>query len=200
MGIQPGSFLQTVFDIRDRKWMSDCVQSLHKSEQWEVYRILHAGGLNHTRNKYGLFFDVTNAPNDVLQIVKTFLDFIHESKQYLESTETAPTQLLSSLGDILPDISRPVIPCAIQQSLGSPPLGGEDERQKRDAGVVRQSDSVKLFIQSMIKLKEDSPGVKKREASRFQAYRKKYSRQVNQKGTQSTAGEFLSEEAFTDDE
>lgn len=202
--------------------MSDCVAGLHKAEQWEVYRILHAGGLNHTRNKYGLFFDVTSAPDDVLSRVQSFLDFVHDSRAYLNKAE-----------DVLHGEAAQKGRADYTERVGAPepetPLGGaltsgaelassasdcsdarESDRQKASGGCTvapevssltrEQAKSVQLFVQSMVKLRDENPSAKRRETSRFQAYRKKYSRPISQKTTPALACSQLRPEAFSDDE
>jgi hypothetical protein len=52
----------------------------------------------------------------------------------------------------------------------------------------------------MVKLRDENPSAKRRETSRFQAYRKKYSRSANQKTGTAQASLQLKQEPFTDDE
>jgi hypothetical protein len=218
-----------LFDIRARKRMSDCVAGLHKAEQWEVYRILHAGGLNHTRNKYGLFFDVTNAPDDVLSRVQSFLDFVHDSRAYLNRAEDvlhgegAPTKadgnypdrgdapvLVPPRGDPTSTSAQaPEADFASRAPTATLDDGSSDRAKKAAAGADapevssltrEQAKQVQLFVQSMVKLRDENPSAKRRETSRFQAYRKKYSRPITQKTSPALACSQLRPEAFTDDE
>ncbi len=200
--------------------MTDCVEGLHKAEQWEVYRILHAGGLNHTRNKYGLFFDVTNAPDEVLSRVQAFLDFVEDSRAYLNKAEDVCAGCLLGCGPVdgtraksqsaPPGAVAGAGPAEIAPSPHATEDGSESERLKRVAGAPHapdqhaltreQSKSVQLFVQSMVKLRDENPATKRRETSRFQAYRKKYSRPINQKPAPAAVCSQLQTEAFTDDE
>jgi len=168
------------YDVRARKRMSDCVHSLHKSEQWEVYRILDAGGLKHTRNAYGLFFDVTNAPDDILARVQNFIEFVQESRKYLDLAGGSVEPPALAPPRLSPQAHDP------QGQAGSPSEEREPDASAACASALSsesQSESVQMFVRSMIRLRDENPALKRRETSRFQAYRKKYSRQVNQKAS-----------------
>jgi hypothetical protein len=101
-------------------------------------------------------------------------------------------------------------PAEIAPSPHATEDGSESERLKRVAGAPHapdqhaltreQSKSVQLFVQSMVKLRDENPATKRRETSRFQAYRKKYSRPINQKPAPAAVCSQLQTEAFTDDE
>ena len=172
------------YDVRARKRMSDCVHSLHKSEQWEVYRILDAGGLKHTRNAYGLFFDVTNAPDEILSRVQNFIEFVQESRKYLDVAGSSEPPALAPQR-VSPRAPEP------QACAGGAPRPSPSEAEAPDVSAdcasalasESQSESVQMFVRSMIRLRDENPALKRRETSRFQAYRKKYSRQVNQKSS-----------------
>jgi hypothetical protein len=218
--------------------MSDCVQSLHKSEQWEVYRILHAAGLKHTGNKYGVFFDVTNAADEVLSRVQSFIEFTEESRKYLTSAETVIDSFAAGHGPgaIYGESYGAAGSC---RGPGGAAIGGEAicgdaesfdgagdgpgiadgcadgecadgadgadgecaEGAEADGGIdadpnaASHSDAVQSFIQSMIRLRDENPALKRRETSRFQAYRKKYSRHITQK-TCAPCAQPLQEEDF----
>ena len=201
------------YDTRARKRISDCVQTLHKSEQWEVYRILHAAGLKHTGNKYGVFFDVTNAADEVMTRIQSFIDFTEESRKYLTSAETVIDSFAAGSVQGGPALNGgPALQGGPALHGGAAGDGGSVDDEECDAGCAEgaevdgldafeeadpaaHSDAVQSFIQSMVRLRDENPALKRRETSRFQAYRKKYSRHITQKACAPCAQQ-LQEEDF----
>ena len=66
---------------KERKQIFDNITILVKPEQEEVFRIIRKNKVVYTENSNGIFFDLTNITDDVLEQIKEYIDFCLKTRQ-----------------------------------------------------------------------------------------------------------------------
>jgi hypothetical protein len=60
------------------------IQELGETEHKEIFNILSAGGIDHTRNSNGVFLNLTTVPDELVRTVHQFVTFCHSNKASLD--------------------------------------------------------------------------------------------------------------------
>lgn len=69
---------------RYRKTLMRRVQQLGTTEHEEILRIIDSHGVHRTRNRNGVFVNLTTTPTEVLGRIKAFVDFCFDNKDQLD--------------------------------------------------------------------------------------------------------------------
>lgn len=139
-------------EIGRRKQLADRVARSGKTQHEQIMLILHSSGIRYTRNKNGVFCDITKAPEAVLDLIEKSLEFSADNAKVLEEERRSATAAT---------IAKPV-----------------ETKERRPPPAFRQ-DRVKAFTNSMIRTKNETTSQKRKEACKYQQLRKKYSREVS---------------------
>ena len=71
------------------KHLSQDISNLSINEMKEVFKILDKNAVKYTENSNGIYFILTQVPNDVLLSIKKFLAFCQTNKETLDSIDNA---------------------------------------------------------------------------------------------------------------
>lgn len=72
------------FTLRERRLLVQQVQELGPTEHEEIYNLLNGAGLDHMRNRNGVFFNLTNVPDELMHRLQTFVTFCITNKTRLD--------------------------------------------------------------------------------------------------------------------
>lgn len=72
------------YTARQRKQLIQRTQELGPTEHEEIFKILSTSGIGHTRNKNGVFINLSSVPDEVLCLVHKFVDFCIGNKHDLD--------------------------------------------------------------------------------------------------------------------
>lgn len=139
-------------DIGRRKHLADRVALLGKTQHEQILRILHSSGIRYTRNKNGVFCDITRAPVSVLELIEKSIEYSAGNSQLLEEERRNATAATAV---------KPFEP-----------------KERRPPPVYRP-ERVKAFATSMARTKTETSAQKRKESCKYQQLRKKYSREVS---------------------
>ena len=72
------------YTVRDRQILTQRIGELGSTEHMEIYGIITQHGIEHTRNKNGVFVNMSTLPNDVVHTIHQFVSFCHDNKIVLD--------------------------------------------------------------------------------------------------------------------
>lgn len=160
--------------------MSEKIEQLGSIEHGEIFRKLKTRNLGYTQNSNGIFFDITDVPDDVIDDLVAFVEHCIENQKMLKTSRQ--NQILRSLdekraGPNKTGNEKPGVP--VEDSSDSSEARGEDAEGGGARGNSTQAPT------------DAAPGVPrgadqlppKKSGSKFQHTRKKYSRPVAAKVT-----------------
>jgi hypothetical protein len=73
-----------MFSVRDRKLLMQRIQELGETEHEQIFKMLTAEGIDHTRNCNGVFFNLSAVPDELVSKVSNFVAFCHSNKTDLD--------------------------------------------------------------------------------------------------------------------
>lgn len=190
--------------------LADRIEQLGKVEHVQIFRVLKVHGVKHTQNKNGCFMDISSAPPAAIAEVQSFVNYAAEldaerlagtigstgGKQLLPPSQNRPQ--LSPMSQLSPPLSQHR--CMEHQSqAGAPSPSGATV----DADVDATGDAAFSVAPASVdgsladEAADEDPGGaavgggpangrgggenRRKETSRFQQLRRKYSKQVNTK-------------------
>ena len=157
-----------------RKKLSEKIEQLGSIEHGEIFRKLKTRNLGFTQNSNGIFFDITDVPNDVINDLVSFVDHCIENQKMLKTSRQ--NQIIRSLDEKRPGSSRErSAPTdeSLEEAFGSSgnPADGDADGNAHDSNATATA----------LRGAEQPPP--KKSGSKFQHTRKKYSRPVAAKVT-----------------
>jgi hypothetical protein len=72
------------YNVRQRKLLLQRTNELGPTEHEEIFKILTSIGVDHTKNKNGVFINLSRVPDAVVDRIKKFVDFCLENKTNLD--------------------------------------------------------------------------------------------------------------------
>lgn len=72
------------YSVRDRQILTQRIGELGPTEHMEIYGIISKNNIDHTRNKNGVFVNMTTLPNEVVHTIHQFVSFCHDNKLVLD--------------------------------------------------------------------------------------------------------------------
>lgn len=69
---------------KQRKILLDKINTLSSTEHEEIYRIIHAHGVNMSKNKNGVFFNLSTIDDEVVNKIMMFVDYCLCNKEQLD--------------------------------------------------------------------------------------------------------------------
>ena len=85
-GVPPTS---RVYTVRDRKLLMQRIQDLGPTEHEEIFKMLQADAVEHTRNKNGVFVNLSALADDLVDRLATFVAFCMDNKADLDEYDKA---------------------------------------------------------------------------------------------------------------
>jgi hypothetical protein len=157
-----------------RKKLSEKIEHLGPIEHGEIFRKLKTRNLGYTQNSNGIFFDITNVPDDVVDDLVAFVDHCIENQKMLKTSRQ--NQILRSL-----DEKRPG-----HNNTGPAPPGGPveegadgEEARAEGGGAGENSGPARAGPAAAVPRGGGPDQIPpKKSGSKFQNTRKKYSRPV----------------------
>jgi hypothetical protein len=70
--------------FKDKRILLEQINSLSSTEHEEIYRIVTDGCINISKNKNGVFFNLTSIPDDILSRIDTFVSYCLSNKEQLD--------------------------------------------------------------------------------------------------------------------
>lgn len=74
----------TVFSNKERKMLFDKINRLSSTEHEEIFRIISAHAVNMSKNKNGIFFNLTTVPNDIIIQIDSFVNYCLSNQESLD--------------------------------------------------------------------------------------------------------------------
>ena len=75
---------EMAFTIRERKLLMQRIQDLGATEHEEIFKMLSARDVDHTRNSNGIFVNLSAVSDDLLGEISRFVAFCMENKSSLD--------------------------------------------------------------------------------------------------------------------
>lgn len=72
------------YNNKFRKLLFDKINSLSSTEHEEIYRVISTHSINTSKNKNGVFFNLSGIDDDVIQQIDTFVNYCISNKQELD--------------------------------------------------------------------------------------------------------------------
>ncbi len=72
------------YSIRDRQILSQRISELGPTEHNEIFSIINQHAIEYTRNKNGVFVNMTTMTNEVIHTINQFVCFCHDNKLNLD--------------------------------------------------------------------------------------------------------------------
>lgn len=86
-----------VYTYDDRKKLLDDLKLLVKSEYEEVFRIIKRANVNYSENSNGIFFDITQLSDDIIEKLTTYINMCKSQRlDELSRTQTLDSFRVSS--------------------------------------------------------------------------------------------------------
>ena len=191
--------------------LADRIEQLGKVEHVQIFRVLKVHGVKHTQNKNGCFMDISSAPPAAIAEVQSFVNYAAEldaerlagtigcaggkQPQLLPPSQHRPPQLspMSPMSQLPPPLSPHLCMVGRQSQAGAPVDADVDAAGDAAFSVAPASVDGSLADDAA---DEDPGGAaagggpangrgggenRRKETSRFQQLRRKYSKQVNTK-------------------
>lgn len=73
-----------VFSNKDRKLLFDKINRLSSTEHEEIFRIISSHAVNMSKNKNGIFFNLTTVPNDIIIQIDSFVNYCLSNQESLD--------------------------------------------------------------------------------------------------------------------
>jgi hypothetical protein len=72
------------YSNRQKKILFDKINCLSSTEHEEIYRIININSINTSKNKNGIFFNLSSVEDKVIQEIETFVDYCISNKEQLD--------------------------------------------------------------------------------------------------------------------
>jgi hypothetical protein len=72
------------YSNRQKKILFDKINCLSSTEHEEIYRIISLNSINTSKNKNGIFFNLSSIEDKVIQEIETFVDYCISNKEQLD--------------------------------------------------------------------------------------------------------------------
>jgi hypothetical protein len=72
------------YNNKFKKLLFEKINSLTTTEHEEIYRIITSSDVNTSKNKNGIFFNLSSIPDDVIERIDTFVNYCISNKQELD--------------------------------------------------------------------------------------------------------------------
>lgn len=182
-----------VYHVCDRKHLLDKIQNMDTTEHLEIFKIIHKKQptVNYTINNNGLFINMSELDDSVVQELDGFISFCIENKKKLDEydqrmQECKLTRLYDTLGANVPDANAPTdaTPDArghkgTQQYTLHALLNNNDACEREWVEMAKQSGEEKTFQQFLDACQSQSERVvKKKTHSKYNLAKKKYARRI----------------------
>jgi hypothetical protein len=73
-----------VFSNKERKMLFDKINRLSSTEHEEIFRIISSHAVNMSKNKNGIFFNLTTVPNDIIIQIDNFVNYCLSNQESLD--------------------------------------------------------------------------------------------------------------------
>jgi hypothetical protein len=96
--------MSSKYNNRFRRQLVQQVKCLSETEHEEVYKIMFMNNVEYTRNKNGLFFNLSLVDDDVIKQIHDFVVFSLENKKHLDEYDKRMNEckINNNYSDILP--------------------------------------------------------------------------------------------------
>jgi hypothetical protein len=75
---------ETIYNNKFRKQLFEKINSLSSTEHEEIYRIILSSAVNTSKNKNGVFFNLSGIDEKIIQKIDTFVNYCMSNKQELD--------------------------------------------------------------------------------------------------------------------
>jgi hypothetical protein len=167
--------MSEVYTIAQRKALSDQIMQLGNPEHEEIYKIICTHHINHTKNKNGIFFDMSVLSDQTISAIEHFVKYCIDNKKELDDydqklQECKMNKNISSLiapeKHKLSDINGKEVSDNIENASWSK--------------VTLDEESVNKFVKFVHKNTEASDNVmKKKNYQKYSNARKRYGKKVH---------------------
>lgn len=159
------------FNNKFKKALFEKINSLSSTEHEEIYRIINDNNVNISRNRNGIFFNISSVDDDIVDQIATFVDYCISNKDQLDEYDKKLNEckLSNKYGQV------------IDMNIKLEHLGVNDKQRKQDdwSKVKIDAKNVNKFITFVEKFNEDRDKLyQKKINSKFINAKKKYSRKI----------------------
>jgi hypothetical protein len=75
---------ETIYNNKFRKQLFEKINSLSSTEHEEIYRIILSSAVNTSKNKNGVFFNLSGIDEDIIEKIDTFVNYCMSNKHELD--------------------------------------------------------------------------------------------------------------------
>lgn len=195
-GNADGDAPPVIYHVRDRKHLLDKIQNMDTTEHLEIFKIIHKKQpmVNYTINNNGLFINMSELEDSVVQELDRFISFCIENKKKLDEydqrmQECKLTRLYDTLGanSLGPDGNGGADANGTEASghKENPQytlhalLNSQDACEREWVQMAKQSGEEKTFAHFLDACQSQSERVvKKKTHSKYNLAKKKYARRI----------------------
>lgn len=163
---------ETKYSNKFKKVLFEKINSLSSTEHEEIYRIITSHDINTSKNKNGVFFNLSSVNEDVIAAIETFVNYCLSNKQELDEYDKRLNEC--KLNNKYTDIMKMNIKLEDLSELE------QKAKVKDDWRKVKLDNKSSLRFNTLVdKMNEDRERLHmKRLNSKFVNAKKKYSRRV----------------------
>jgi hypothetical protein len=163
---------ETQYSNKFKKVLFEKINSLSSTEHEEIYRIITSHDINTSKNKNGVFFNLSSVSDDVIAAIETFVNYCLSNKHELDEYDKRLNEC--KLNNKYTDIMKMNIKLEDLSELE------QKAKVKDDWSKVKLDNRSSLRFNTLVhKMSEDRERLHmKRLNSKFVNAKKKYSRRV----------------------
>ncbi len=163
---------ETKYSNKFKKVLFEKINSLSSTEHEEIYRIISFHGINTSKNKNGVFFNLSSVSDDAITAIETFVNYCLSNKQELDEYDKRLNEC--KLNNKYTDIMKMNIKLEELSELE------QKTKVKDDWSKVKLDNKSSIRFNTLVdKMNEDREKLHmKRLNSKFVNAKKKYSRRV----------------------
>lgn len=193
--LDPSDAPPVIYHVRDRKHLLDKIQNMDTTEHLEIFKIIHKKQptVNYTINNNGLFINMSELDDSVVQELDGFISFCIENKKKLDEydqrmQECKLTRLYDTLGtnSLGPDGNGGTDATTETNGHKENPqytlhalLNSQDACEREWVQMAKQSGEEKTFAHFLDACQSQSERVvKKKTHSKYNLAKKKYARRI----------------------
>lgn len=161
----------TKYNNKYKKSLFEKINSLSTTEHEEIYRIIIDSNVNISKNKNGVFFNISSVDDDVIEQITTFVDYCISNKDQLDEYDKKLNEC--KLSNKYAKV--------IDMNIKLENMGVGDKQKKQDdwSKVKLDQKSVNKYLFFIEKFNEDRDKLyHKKVNSKFINAKKKYSKKI----------------------
>lgn len=181
---------------KQRKVLFDKINTLSSTEHEEIFKIVRNHGISFSQNKNGVFFNLSNVSEDIIEEMENFISYCMNNKQELDEYDKIINECKMSNHLKMP----------VNTSLSKMGRMDTDINVKKQTGVIPMTstwNTIKVnevtmdkFIKFVEKINHDKDKICKKKVNvKFNNAKKRYSKKLSERKVENEYPDVLKEDS-----